>query len=55
MRGAFRVRRADTVAGRHVIVVDDVLTTGSTAGAARSPCAGPVRPTVGVLTVARAG
>ena len=36
MRGAFRVRRngADSVRGRTVLLVDDVLTTGSTCGAA---------------------
>ena len=31
--GAFRVRRKDAVAGKTVILVDDVLTTGSTAEA----------------------
>jgi predicted amidophosphoribosyltransferase len=32
MRGAFRVRRQ--VSGRTVLLVDDVLTTGATCGAA---------------------
>ena len=55
VRDAFALRRADLVAGRHVIVVDDILTTGSTASAcARSLSEGGAA-TVGVLTVARAG
>lgn len=32
VKGAFRVRRRANLAGRAVLVVDDVLTTGSTAG-----------------------
>ena len=55
VRGAFRVRRPDTVAGRHVIVVDDILTTGSTAGACALALRHAGATTVGVLTVARAG
>lgn len=31
VRGAFRVRRPETVAGRTVVLVDDVMTTGTTA------------------------
>jgi len=31
MRGAFAVKDAALVTGRHIIVVDDVLTTGTTA------------------------
>jgi ComF family protein len=34
MRGAFRVRKSSTLKGRTVILVDDVLTTGATSGAA---------------------
>jgi ComF family protein len=54
VRRAFSLRRPEIVAGRHVILVDDILTTGSTASA----CAACLREggaaTVGVLTVARA-
>jgi ComF family protein len=54
VRRAFSLRRPEIVAGRHVVLVDDILTTGSTASA----CAACLREggaaTVGVLTVARA-
>jgi predicted amidophosphoribosyltransferase len=53
VRGAFLLRRPELVAGRHVVLVDDILTTGATAG----ECARVLREagaaTVGVLTVAR--
>jgi ComF family protein len=32
VRGAFRVRRRASVAGKRILLVDDVMTTGSTAG-----------------------
>lgn len=52
VRGAFRASPA--VLGRHVLLVDDVLTTGATAGeCARALRAAGAR-TVGVVTVARA-
>lgn len=53
VRGAFALRRPELVAGRHVVLVDDILTTGATVG----ECARVLREagaaTVGVLTVAR--
>jgi ComF family protein len=53
VRGAFRLRRPDLVAGRHVVLVDDILTTGATVSAcARAIEAGGSR-TVGVVAVAR--
>ena len=30
MRGAFAVKKADTLEGSHILLVDDVLTTGAT-------------------------
>ena len=30
VRGAFRLRRPELIAGRHVLLVDDILTTGAT-------------------------
>jgi len=55
VRGAFAVRRPELVTGRHVIVVDDILTTGSTATACATCLREGGAATVGVLTVARAG
>jgi ComF family protein len=55
VRDAFVVRRPELVTGRHVLLVDDILTTGATA----SECALALRSggavTVGLITVARAG
>ena len=53
--GAFRVRRPELVAGRHVLVVDDIMTTGATAGACARALKEAGAATVGVVTVARAG
>jgi ComF family protein len=53
LRGAFRVRHTPSVTGRHLILIDDVFTTGSTveecARVLRAAGAASVR----VLTVAR--
>ena len=51
---AFTVRRPELVAGRHVLLVDDIMTTGATAAACAARCASAGAATVGVVTVARA-
>jgi len=54
VRGAFRLRPGLSVAGKHLVIVDDVLTSGATVG----ECARVLRregaASVGVLTLARA-
>ena len=54
VRGAFTLRRPARVAARHVALVDDVLTTGSTAAACAQSLLDGGAASVGVLTVARA-
>jgi ComF family protein len=54
VRGAFALRRPEVVAGRHVVLVDDVLTTGSTVSACAACLKEGGAATVGVVTVARA-
>ena len=51
VRGAFRA--SPEVSGRHVLVVDDVLTTGATLGECARALRGGGARRVGVLTVAR--
>jgi ComF family protein len=53
VRDAFRVRRPGEVAGRRLLLVDDVLTTGATAGAAARALRAAGAAAVGVLALAR--
>lgn len=55
LRGAFRVANADAVRERHILLVDDILTTGATARAASSALLRAGAATVWVATLARAG
>ncbi len=54
VRGAFVVRRESCVAGMKVVLVDDVLTTGATLGAAAEALAAAGAASVGAVTFARA-
>lgn len=53
VKGAFRVRDADAVKGRRVVLVDDVLTTGATAAACAKVLRKAGAAAVDVLTWAR--
>ena len=53
VRGAFALRRPEAVAGRHVVLVDDIMTTGSTVSACARSLRNGGAATIGVLTVAR--
>ncbi len=54
VRGAFFVPEADTVRGRHVLLIDDILTTGATARACSTALMRAGAASVRVATVARA-
>ena len=53
VRGAFRVRSGASVRGRHVVLIDDVLTTGATANACARHLRRAGAASVTVLTWAR--
>jgi ComF family protein len=53
VRDAFRVRRPDRIAGRRLLLVDDVFTTGATANACAGVLGAAGAIAVGVLTLAR--
>lgn len=53
IRDAFAVRRAETIAGRHLLLVDDVVTTGATAAEAARVLMGSGAARVDVLALAR--
>ena len=53
VRRAFRLRHPELVAGRHVVVVDDILTTGATLSECARCLEDAAPRTVGVLAVAR--
>jgi ComF family protein len=54
LRGAFVVYDADAVAGRHILLIDDILTTGATARAAAQTLRKADAASVRVATLARA-
>jgi ComF family protein len=54
VRGAFFVAQADAVRGRHVLLIDDILTTGATARACSTALMRAGAASVRVATVARA-
>ncbi|WP_128255014.1 ComF family protein [Falsirhodobacter deserti] len=55
MSGALHVKRPARVAGRHVLLVDDVMTTGATLAAATEACLDAGAADVSVAVLARVG
>jgi ComF family protein len=53
LRGSFRVQRAEQVAGKRVLLIDDVFTTGSTMRAAAAVLKAAGAKHVAALTLAR--
>lgn len=53
VRGAFALRRPEQIAGRRVLLIDDVLTTGATVSECSRVLLGGGTAAVGVLTAAR--
>jgi ComF family protein len=54
LRGAFRVSNAEAVVGKHVLIIDDIFTTGATARAAARELIAAGAESVWVATLARA-
>jgi predicted amidophosphoribosyltransferase len=54
VRGAFAMRARRSVAGKRVVIVDDVLTTGATVAECARVLKRAGATSVGVLTLARA-
>jgi ComF family protein len=54
LRGAFRVSHSAAVNGKHILLIDDILTTGATARAAARALVDAGAETVWVATLARA-
>ncbi len=54
VQGAFRVRKPQAVSGRHVALIDDVITTGATVAACARTLKGAGAVRVVVLSLARA-
>ncbi|QUS36066.1 ComF family protein [Falsirhodobacter algicola] len=55
MTGALRLRRPALVEGRHILLVDDVMTTGATLSAATEVCLDAGAAGVSVVVLARVG